>query len=80
MEPSSDCWSDSLQLWDGPQERADTLPDFTKESKSLGRFCGNKTPGVIVTTTNVLRLVFSADSSVGGRGFKAVYDFLEMWW
>lgn len=41
--------------------------------KKHGSFCGPKSPGLITSEGNVMRVVFSSDSSVQKTGFAAVF-------
>lgn len=41
--------------------------------KKHGAYCGPKAPGLITSEGNIMRIVFSSDSSVQKSGFAAVF-------
>lgn len=43
-------------------------------SPLLNTLCGIETPDMISSSGNTMRVVFSTDGSVAGRGFQARYD------
>ena len=45
----------------------------SSEVKPVGRFCGNKRPPVITTTSNELLITFQSDGTVQKTGFRAKY-------
>uniref|UniRef100_A0A7G3AGB7 Cubilin n=1 Tax=Lutzomyia longipalpis TaxID=7200 RepID=A0A7G3AGB7_LUTLO len=64
-----DCYYDSLEIYDGvPQTNA------TK----IGRYCWSISPPNFISTYNVLYMILETDSSIGGRGFKANYSFIDV--
>lgn len=69
IEQHSTCEFDYLQIFDG--SKADN-------STRLGRFCGDKKPGIFTSTFNHMHIEFASDASVFGRGFKANYTFVDI--
>ena len=63
MELHVDCSYDSLKIYDG---------DNTT-SPLIGSFCGQHSPGSILSSGNYLYMVFKSDMSGGGQGFVANY-------
>ncbi|XP_077987710.1 bone morphogenetic protein 1 homolog isoform X2 [Glandiceps talaboti] len=62
LENQENCRFDFLDISDG------------KET-SLGRFCGDKTPPTVLTsTTGELWITFQSDASVQGQGFRALVE------
>ncbi|XP_071491254.1 uncharacterized protein [Diadema antillarum] len=58
------CSYDYLEIRDGS----------SAESKSIGRFCGEEDPGVLVSTGNTMMLRFVTDESVKMQGFMLEYE------
>lgn len=69
IEQHSSCEFDYLQIFDG---------STADNSTRLGRFCGDKKPGIFTSTFNHLHIEFASDSSVFGRGFMANYTFSDI--
>lgn len=70
IESHSLCEFDNLEIFDG---------FVADNSTSMGRFCGQtKPPGPFISSFNHLRVHFSSDSSVNGRGFVASYSFVDV--
>lgn len=66
----SNCDFDNLEIFDGVS---------ADNATSLGRFCGQtKPPSDFVSSFNHLRVHFTSDSSVNGRGFTANYSFVDV--
>ena len=63
LEPNTDCFYDTLTIYDGTDE----------ESPLLGRFCGQQMPGLIETTQKHMYIVFETDSSDTASGFEALW-------
>ncbi|XP_053307274.1 tolloid-like protein 2 [Spea bombifrons] len=64
IEQHQECAYDHLEMYDGPSSKFPIL----------GRFCGSKTPGPVVATTNNMFLRFYSDASVQRKGFQAKYS------
>jgi len=64
LESHSSCAFDYVKLFDGN----------TVEAPLLGTFCGIQTPPIIISTGNLMHVVFQSDSSSSGRGFRLA------WW
>ena len=58
------CKADYVEIYDGQ----------SKESKLLGKFCGNDLPDRLVTSGNIASVHFSSDDSVEKLGFKLIYQ------
>lgn len=72
IEQHSTCDFDYLEIFNGP---------FADNSTSLGKFCGDFKPGLFTSFTskhNVLRVHFTTDPSIFGRGFQANYTFVDV--
>lgn len=68
VESSSECDYDYVEIFDG----------HDANSTSKGQYCGENKPPQIISTFNALWLVFHVDASIGGRGFKANYSFIDI--
>ncbi|KAF5295928.1 hypothetical protein FQR65_LT10359 [Abscondita terminalis] len=66
LENNEDCEMDFVQIYDGPN----------LNSKSLGKFCKNAHVPFLLSTTNVVRVLFRSDSSVQAKGFHLQYNTL----
>ncbi|XP_055859668.1 cubilin-like isoform X2 [Biomphalaria glabrata] len=64
LESSTNCASDSVQIFDGP----------TSQSPSLGIHCGTFIPASKVAKSGQLYVVFKTNSLVNGRGFNAYFE------
>lgn len=72
IEQHSACEFDYLEIFSGP---------YADNSTSLGRFCGDIKPGLFTSFRsqhNVLRVHFTTDPSIFGRGFLANYTFVDV--
>lgn len=73
LEPDSNppggmfCRYDRLEIWDG-------FPDV---GPHIGRYCGQKTPGRIRSSSGILSMVFYTDSAIAKEGFSANYSVLQ---
>uniref|UniRef100_A0A669BF98 Procollagen C-endopeptidase enhancer b n=1 Tax=Oreochromis niloticus TaxID=8128 RepID=A0A669BF98_ORENI len=65
LEPDMYCRYDYVALFNGGE---------TDDSRRIGKFCGDKPPGTIVTNGNELLLQFVSDLSVTSDGFMAYYS------
>ncbi|CAL1569474.1 unnamed protein product [Knipowitschia caucasica] len=61
MESHLECAYDHLEVYDGKDQRA----------QSLGRFCGSKKPSPLLSSNTTMFLRFYSDNSVQKRGFEA---------
>ncbi|XP_039076463.1 neuropilin-1 isoform X1 [Hyaena hyaena] len=61
------CRYDRLEIWDG-------FPDV---GPHIGRYCGQKTPGRIRSSSGILSMVFYTDSAIAKEGFSANYSVLQ---
>lgn len=43
----------------------------------IGRYCGQKTPGRIRSSSGILSMVFYTDSAIAKEGFSANYSVLQ---
>lgn len=69
LEPSHQCIYDYVELFDNNTE--------TGMGGSMGKFCGFTKPPTILTTSNIVTVVFQADSSMNFEGFLASYSFVS---
>lgn len=49
----------------------------TGKSQRIGKYCGSTKPPSIITTSNVVTIVFITDSTVNEVGFVLSYTFIE---
>ncbi|XP_063062518.1 neuropilin-1a [Engraulis encrasicolus] len=61
------CRYDRLEIWDG----------FPGVGPYIGRFCGQTTPGRIISYTGILSLTINTDSAIAKEGFSANFTVLE---
>lgn len=72
LEVSNGCYFDSLTIYDGYTNKTGG-----ESKKPIGTFCGLSIPGPILSTGNVLSMVFESDDSASSDGFLATYDFID---
>ncbi|CAK6952917.1 procollagen C-endopeptidase enhancer b [Scomber scombrus] len=65
LEPDTYCRYDYVALFNGGE---------TDDSRRIGKFCGDRSPGTIVTNGNELLVQFVSDLSVTSDGFMAFYS------
>ncbi|CAG5929191.1 unnamed protein product [Menidia menidia] len=65
LEPDTYCRYDYVALFNGGE---------TDDSRRIGKFCGDRPPGTIVTNGNELLVQFVSDLSVTSDGFMAHYS------
>ncbi|CAL8138529.1 unnamed protein product [Orchesella dallaii] len=66
VEDENDCAFDFVEIYNGD--------DASTQSKSLGRYCGNRLPPPIRSDENgALVIRFKSDDTVNAKGFAAVY-------
>ncbi|KAL2085978.1 hypothetical protein ACEWY4_019298 [Coilia grayii] len=61
------CRYDRLEIWDG----------FPGVGPYIGRFCGQTTPGRVISYTGILALTINTDSAIAKEGFSANFTVLE---
>uniref|UniRef100_A0A8C6SGW1 Neuropilin n=1 Tax=Neogobius melanostomus TaxID=47308 RepID=A0A8C6SGW1_9GOBI len=61
------CRYDRLEIWDG----------FSGVGPYIGRYCGQNTPGRIISYTGILALTINTDSAIAKEGFSANFTVLE---
>uniref|UniRef100_A0A8C9T0Q8 Neuropilin n=1 Tax=Scleropages formosus TaxID=113540 RepID=A0A8C9T0Q8_SCLFO len=61
------CRYDRLEIWDG----------FPGVGPYIGRFCGQNTPGRIISYTGILALTINTDNAIAKEGFSANYTVIE---
>ncbi|XP_071271234.1 neuropilin-1a isoform X1 [Salvelinus alpinus] len=61
------CRYDRLEIWDG----------FPGVGPYIGRYCGQNTPGHIISYTGILALIINTDSAIAKEGFSANFTVLE---
>ncbi|XP_041458355.1 cubilin-like [Lytechinus variegatus] len=64
VEDATGCTFDSVKVYNG----------LADNSPLLNTLCGSDTPDMISSSGNTMRVVFSTDGSIAGRGFQARYD------
>ncbi|XP_070710962.1 procollagen C-endopeptidase enhancer 2-like [Pempheris klunzingeri] len=65
LEPDTYCRYDYVALFNGGEK---------DNSRRIGRFCGDRSPGTVVTNGNELLVQFVSDLSVTSDGFMAHYN------
>ncbi|XP_062240402.1 procollagen C-endopeptidase enhancer b [Platichthys flesus] len=65
LEPDTYCRYDYVALFNGGEK---------DNSRRIGKFCGDSSPGIIVTNGNELLVQFVSDLSVTSDGFMAFYS------
>ncbi|KAG7252665.1 hypothetical protein CRUP_038042 [Coryphaenoides rupestris] len=61
--PGAQCRYDWLEIWDG----------YPAVGPHIGRYCGQVSPGRVVSYTGILRLASTTDSAIAKEGFSANY-------
>uniref|UniRef100_A0A3B5MT41 Neuropilin n=1 Tax=Xiphophorus couchianus TaxID=32473 RepID=A0A3B5MT41_9TELE len=61
------CRYDWLEVWDG----------FPAVGPHIGRYCGHKSPGRIISHTGILSMTITTDSAIAKEGFTANYTIRE---
>uniref|UniRef100_A0A8C4DQK3 Neuropilin n=1 Tax=Dicentrarchus labrax TaxID=13489 RepID=A0A8C4DQK3_DICLA len=61
------CRYDRLEIWDG----------FPGVGPYIGRYCGQNTPGRIISYTGILALTINTDSAIAKEGFSANFSVIE---
>nr|XP_057915331.1 neuropilin-1a isoform X3 [Doryrhamphus excisus] len=61
------CRYDRLEIWDG----------FPGVGPYIGRYCGQNTPGRIISYTGILALTINTDSAIAKEGFSANFTVME---
>uniref|UniRef100_A0A096M327 Neuropilin n=1 Tax=Poecilia formosa TaxID=48698 RepID=A0A096M327_POEFO len=61
------CRYDRLEIWDG----------FPGVGPYIGRYCGQNTPGRIISYTGILALTINTDSAIAKEGFSANFTVLD---
>ncbi|KAJ8010318.1 hypothetical protein DPEC_G00073800 [Dallia pectoralis] len=61
------CRYDRLEIWDG----------FPGVGPYIGRYCGQTTPGHIISYTGILALTINTDSAIAKEGFSANFTVLQ---
>ena len=64
LESHPECYYDHIVIYDG----------YSPEARNLGRYCGNKLPPIIFSSSNQMLMVFKSDSSVQLKGFVARHE------
>ncbi|XP_049840768.1 cubilin-like [Schistocerca gregaria] len=62
-----DCGYDYVEIYDNSSIGA----------LSMGRFCGERLPPVLITTGNIMTVVFQSDHSINYQGFSAHYNQID---
>uniref|UniRef100_A0A3P8VW26 Neuropilin n=1 Tax=Cynoglossus semilaevis TaxID=244447 RepID=A0A3P8VW26_CYNSE len=61
------CRYDRIEIWDG----------FPGVGPYVGRYCGQNTPGRIISYTGILALTINTDSAIAKEGFSANFTVME---
>ncbi|KAL6103774.1 nrp1 [Pungitius sinensis] len=65
--PGALCRYDWLEIWDG----------FPAVGPHIGRYCGQTSPGRVVSYTGILSMTITTDSAIAKEGFSANYTIRE---
>ena len=66
IESSSNCEYDSLKIYDG----------LTSSSNRKARLCGRSSYSGLISTSNILLLIFNSDGSTRNTGFQLTYSVI----
>uniref|UniRef100_A0A8C7K6H5 Neuropilin 1 n=1 Tax=Oncorhynchus kisutch TaxID=8019 RepID=A0A8C7K6H5_ONCKI len=61
--PGALCRYDWLEIWDG----------FPAVGPHIGRYCGNSSPGRVISYTGILSMTINTDNAIAREGFSANY-------
>ncbi|XP_074648145.1 tolloid-like protein 2 isoform X2 [Tubulanus polymorphus] len=64
LEPHQECNYDNIELFDGEDNN----------HRSLGKYCGSSKPPAILSSSNIMYMVFYSDASVQRKGFTATHS------
>ncbi|XP_038146705.1 neuropilin-1a-like isoform X2 [Cyprinodon tularosa] len=65
--PGAVCRYDWLEIWDG----------FPAVGPHIGRYCGNSSPGRVISHTGILSMTITTDNAIAREGFTANYTIRE---
>ncbi|XP_070830204.1 neuropilin-1a-like isoform X2 [Chaetodon trifascialis] len=65
--PGALCRYDWLEIWDG----------FPAVGPHIGRYCGQTSPGRVISYTGILSMIITTDSAIAREGFSANYTIRE---
>ncbi|XP_029560521.1 neuropilin-1a isoform X1 [Salmo trutta] len=65
--PGALCRYDWLEIWDG----------FPAVGPHIGRYCGNSSPGRVISYTGILSMTINTDNAIAREGFSANYTVRE---
>uniref|UniRef100_A0A3Q1EG04 Neuropilin n=1 Tax=Acanthochromis polyacanthus TaxID=80966 RepID=A0A3Q1EG04_9TELE len=65
--PGALCRYDWLEIWDG----------FPAVGPHIGRYCGQTSPGRVISYTGILSMTITTDSAIAREGFSANYTIRE---
>uniref|UniRef100_A0A3P9HV78 Neuropilin n=1 Tax=Oryzias latipes TaxID=8090 RepID=A0A3P9HV78_ORYLA len=65
--PGAQCRYDFLEIWDG----------FPAVGPHIGRYCGQTSPGRVISYTGVLSMTITTDNAIVKEGFSANYTIRE---
>lgn len=69
LEKRSDCGFDYVDIYENNT--------ITGKSQLIGKYCGQTKPPAIISSFNVVTVIFVTDSSVSESGFLLSYTFVE---
>lgn len=69
LELSINCTYDSVQIYDNNTD--------TNMGGLMGRFCGSKLPPTLLSSSNLVTIIFSTDATITSDGFVASYTFVQ---
>ncbi|XP_037084279.1 tolloid-like protein 2 [Pollicipes pollicipes] len=67
LEDEQDCGYDGVEVLDG----------FDETAHVPHKYCGNQVPPPIVSTREVLRVLFKSDDTINSKGFSAAYEIVD---
>uniref|UniRef100_A0A3Q3LWY6 Neuropilin n=1 Tax=Mastacembelus armatus TaxID=205130 RepID=A0A3Q3LWY6_9TELE len=65
--PGALCRYDWLEIWDG----------FPAVGPHIGRYCGQTSPGRVISYTGILSMIITTDNAIAREGFSANYTIRE---
>lgn len=69
IEKSYECSYDAVEIFDNNTESG--------QASSIGKFCGQVTPPAMLSTSNLVTIIFHSDVTYNMGGFLATYNVLH---
>ncbi|XP_066158935.1 cubilin [Euwallacea fornicatus] len=69
LEKSIDCAYDNVKVFDNNTDNGNGY--------LIGKYCGNRLPPLVFSTSNVVTVTFDSDNTIHGDGFYVSYTFIK---